>query len=595
MTDRIAFTGTMETEGRRIRGSVKLVGARTFRNGEWVEVDPNALMKASAANTIARWDHDPAKVLGRVSNDTLTVTRTPEGIAFETADLPHTTYADDALELVRGGYAGGSSFEIEGLRSSVSTDPTDGLRVRRYTSIKTLVDVSPVIDPAFASMAAAFNKESDVTEIIEEPVAPAPVIPQPAPQADPKPAFSVNETAEATERFARTLETSSIEAAMDNIVAASGGELSGVALDQYEAYAKVYGERKKADFNTAERASRMKALHDIRLGRIPKAPASEQFASDDYKHAFAQYLRSGNSRLMEQFAQTVAGDGTQGGFTVPDGFLTRLTTRLKAFGGVAGLADEITTTTGESLRWPYLDDTANSAAIATEGVQVASGGADLVFDSIELGAFEYDATGTGNAPLEISLSLLQDSAFDIEGRVGDALGQRIGRKQASDLANGTGSSQPVGLFTKTTDVMSATVASLAAPEHVFQVDAAYRELGNCRFVMSDTTLVKFWQAQSTTNQPLFIPGGASIGGAPHGTLYGYPVSIDPAAGNLVAFGDIKLGYIVRRVRGVQILVDPYTAQKRRAVAYHAWARMDANIQDANAYSVSTYASVTADT
>jgi HK97 family phage major capsid protein len=382
---------------------------------------------------------------------------------------------------------------------------------------------------------------------------------------------------------------------MDNIVAASGGELSGVALDQYEAYAKVYGERKKADFNTAERASRMKALHDIRLGRIPKAPASEQFASDDYKHAFAQYLRSGNSRLMEQFAQTVAGDGTQGGFTVPDGFLTRLTTRLKAFGGVAGLADEITTTTGESLRWPYLDDTANSAAIATEGVQVASGGADLVFDSIELGAFEYDATGTGNAPLEISLSLLQDSAFDIEGRVGDALGQRIGRKQASDLANGTGSSQPVGLFTKTTDVMSATVASLAAPEHVFQVDAAYRELGNCRFVMSDTTLVKFWQAQSTTNQPLFIPGGASIGGAPHGTLYGYPVSIDPAAGNLVAFGDIKLGYIVRRVRGVQILVDPYTAQKRRAVAYHAWARMDANIQDANAYSVSTYASVTADT
>jgi HK97 family phage major capsid protein len=142
--------------------------------------------------------------------------------------------------------------------------------------------------------------------------------------------------------------------------------------------------------------------------------------------------------------------------------------------------------------------------------------------------------------------------------------------------------------------MTATVVSLAAPEHIMQVDAAYRDGGNCRWIMSDTSLVKVWQSQTTANQPLFQPGAVDITGKPGLTLYGYPITNDAAAGNLVAFGDFRRGYIIRRVRGVQVLVDPYTAQSTRQIAYHAWARMDANIQDSYAYSVSTWASVNAD-
>ena len=101
-------------------------------------------------------------------------------------------------------------------------------------------------------------------------------------------------------------------------------------------------------------------------------------------------------------------------------------------------------------------------------------------------------------------------------------------------------------------------------------------------------------AQATTNEPLFLPG-RTLEGEPFGTLLGRPIINDPSAGNLVAFGDIKAGYIIRRVRGVQLLVDPFTAQKRRAVQYHAWARADANIQEPGAYSVSSWSGVSADT
>ena len=591
MSDLIAFAGKVEADGRRIKGHVVIKGSRTMRDGEWLEVDPAALVKADAKNVFALHDHDESKVLGRTKNGTLAITRTEDGISFETAELPNTQAANDALELARGGYYGGSSFRIEGLRSKFDY-AEDGTRIRRITSIQRLVDVSPVFDPAFAnSSAAAFSKESDVTEPITppvEPAAPPPPVVEPIKLAEPK--SGKDEWAS----FAKDLSTQQIEATMDQVFTAAKGELKGELLDRYEGFAQELQGRKREDAETKARAERMEALHNLRLGRAPKAPEqSETFASKDYEQAFSAYLRTGNPRLMEQFAQSIGGSGAEGGFTVPDGFLTRITERLKEYGGIAGVSDEITTSTGESLRWPSNDDTSNTAAIAAEGV-AGTAGADLTFGNLELGAFSYDANGTGNAPLKVSLELLQDSAFDIAGLVERKLGERIGRKQASHLATGAGATEPFGLLSKSADTMTATVVSLAAPEHIFQVDSAYRQLGNCRWIMSDTTLAKVWTAQATTNEPMFLPG-RTINGQPFDSLYGYPVTLDQAAGNLVAFGDIRRGYIVRRVRGVQVLVDPYTAQATRQVAYHAWARMDANIQDSFAYSVSTWASVTADT
>lgn len=588
MSDQITFAAKITAEGRRLKGSVTLTGARTFRDGEWVEVDPKALLKADASNVFATIDHDMARMVGRSKNGTLSLSRTEDGIAFETAELPNTTYANDALELARGGYYGGSSFTVEGHRSKFSVNPEDGIRVRTINSIKRLVDVSIVTDPAFAtSTAAAFSKENPMGKPVMEDTDEQPEAPPVAKFTEqPKP---VDEWA----AFAANLTTADIETQVDSLLAS--GNLKGEILDRIEGFNRVLGQRKLDEAKEQARAATAVAVNNARKGIIPVAPASsELFASRDYEEGFKQYLRTGNGRHMEQFAQAVAGDGSEGGYTVPDGFLAKISERLVAFGGIAGVSDELVTSSGESLRWPTNDDTANSAAIAAEGV-AGTAGADLTFGSIELGAFSYDANGTGNAALKVSLELLQDAAFDIAGLVGRKLGERIGRKQAVDLATGTGQSQPFGLLTKAADAMTATVVSLAAPEHILQVDSAYRDGGNCRWIMSDTSLAKVWQSQTTTNQPLFIPGGSDIIGKPGGQLYGYPITIDAAAGNLVAFGDFKRGYIVRRVRGVQVLVDPYTAQGTRQIAYHAWARMDADVQDSYAYSVSTWASVSADT
>lgn len=592
MSDRIAFAGKVEADGRRLRGEVVLAGSRTWRNNEWLEIDPAAVVKADAAGIFASWEHDDSKILASSGNGTLRVNRTETGFTYETDDLPNTSYANDALELVHGGYVTGTSFEIEGLRSSFSTDP-DGTRVRRITKIARLRQVGPVRDPAFVnSSVAAFSKEStDMGETIVEPtapVAPAPVI-TPAPKADDR-----SETYRTAEAFAKRQDTKSLEEAMGNLIA--GGLESAPRRETYDAFAAEYDRRTANDTESREHAERIALAHAMRTGKGPAAPKAQRGAteSEDYRQAFGQYLRTGRPELMEQFAQSVSGDGTQGGFLVPDGFVARVTERLKAFGGIARHAEELVTSTGESLRWTSNDDTGNAGAIATEGTAVASGGADLAFEGIELGAYEYDATGTGNLPVKVSKTLLQDSAFNLEALIERKLSQRIGRKQATHFATGTGNNQPVGLLTKAADTMTATAVSLAIPEHILQVDSEYRDMGNCRWILSDTSLLKIWQSQDTTNRPMIVPG-QGIDGKPSDLLWGYPYQIDPAAGDLVAFGDIREGYIIRRVRAIEILVDPYSYNSARQVAYHAWARADATINDGYAYSVSDWSTVSADT
>jgi HK97 family phage major capsid protein len=594
MSERIAFAAQVTADGRRIRGSVQLAGQRTRRNGEWVEVDPAAIVAADASDVVGRWEHDPQKILGRPGNGTLELRRTDQGIEYELTDLPPTTYADDALALVRGGYVSGSSFEIGGqIRSTFSTDPDTGERVRRIVHIERLVDVSPVAAPAFAaSTAAAFAEETEMPAPVEGAIAPTT---PPAPPAAPT-TFSETPKSGKDEwaAFARDLSTEQIEATLDQIFSATRGDLQGEILDRYEGFAAVLQDRKRIDAETRARAERMQTLHALRLGRVPKAPDHELFASDDYHQAFARYVR-GEITAMEQFAQAIAGDGTQGGYLVPEAPRTKIVETMAAFGGIQKVAEILETGDGRTIPYPTNDDTANSAVVASEGAAPASAGADLVFGEVALGAFSVAATGASNQPLKVSWELLQDAAFDVEGFIARKLGERLGRKAAAYYATGVGSTEPLGLLAKTPDTMTATTMRAALVEHHFQVNEAYREAGNCRWILSDTTLAKVWNSVDKEGRPLFIPAAESSGaGRPAGFLLGYPVQLDSGAGNLVAFGDIFQGYIIRRVRGVQVVVDPYNNTATRQTAYHAWIRTDAAIQDSAAVSVSDYSSVTAD-
>jgi len=316
---------------------------------------------------------------------------------------------------------------------------------------------------------------------------------------------------------------------------------------------------------------------------------------DTLERAFDHYLRTGreNADIVELRAQSVGTDSA-GGFLVPDTWRQKLQERLKDFGGLATAVEEISTSGGEPLRWPTLDDTANSGVIATEGTAPASGGADLVFGEKVLGAFRYVAPGTGQLPLRVSLELLQDAMFDIQGLVQRKLGERIARSQAAHWVTGNGTTEPFGLDTGTsgTAFTSAGITYAELVNAVHEVDPAYRTTASWTF--NDATLAKIESIVDTTGRPILNDANAGIAAGPNNkSLLGYPVVIDQAwptytdggTNKWGAFGDLRQGYVIRRVQDLTLIVDPYTRVNEGQVQYVLWARADGVPQDTNAYRV----------
>lgn len=318
---------------------------------------------------------------------------------------------------------------------------------------------------------------------------------------------------------------------------------------------------------------------------------------DTLTRAFDHYLRTGreNADLVELRAQGTSPDSA-GGFLVPETMRNKIVDRLKTFGGLATAVEEITTSSGEPLRWPTLDDTANVGVIAPENTAPASGGADLVFGEKVLGAFKYVAPGAGQLPLRVSVELLQDSAFDVQGLVERKLGERIGRAQAVHWVTGNGTTEPFGIDTgisvavDTFDAATPTYDELVDAVH--QVDPAYRM--NAVWSFNDATMAQIEKVLDANGRPLLNPAAEGIATGPHTTtLLGYPVVIDQAwptysdatATKWGVFGDLRSGYVIRRVKDLTLIVNPYSRANEGQVEYTLWARADGVPQDTAAYRV----------
>lgn len=396
----------------------------------------------------------------------------------------------------------------------------------------------------------------------------------------------------------RTIEE--ILAAQQTIIDAASSEDRNLTADEIKAYES--DETELQGVQASEAVFKRNAAYNtvVTPAGQPKRGAATE---DTYDNAFWAYVKSGgkaNGDLQIRNDQS-EGVGSQGGYLVPDLFRQKLVERLKAFGGIASLAERYTTGNGNPVEWPTIDDTSNVGEIVQEG-QTFSAGADLAFGTNSLGAYSYVAGGGGSTPLRLSLELVQDSAFDLQGLLTRLLATRIGRIQAIHWAVGTGVAQPLGLVTGKTLVTSAANTGLTYEDlvtYVHSVDPAYRGTG-CGWVMNDLTFAAIKKIKNpTSGDYVYIGGGTNnIQGASQepGLLLDFPVTIDqalPAYVNAspttpaIVFGNVNLGYIVRDVKDVQLLVNPYTRMANRQIEFTAWARADGTQQDTNAYMVGT--------
>lgn len=387
-----------------------------------------------------------------------------------------------------------------------------------------------------------------------------------------------------------------LEALAAIIASAEDRPLTDEEAERYEALeGQLQAARRDVEIRSRQTAYETPVPHGLHVA----APKDD----DTLERAFDHYLRTGreNQDLTELRAQGEAA-GTEGGYLVPDEFRNKIVERMVAFGGIAGAAETITTGTGAPMSWPTLDDTANVGEIVNEGGTFSSG-ADIVFGQEELSAYKYMAGGGSQLPLRVSVELLQDSAFDVQGLVSRLLGTRIARIQATHLVTGTGINEPQGITTGLTgieladDTAGITYADLVAFIH--SVDPEYRD--GAMWAFNDATLKLLELIEDSNGDPIWRPFNATMatgaqgdGGkvGQTGTLLGYPYLVDQAFPdidvdandvNWGVFGQLREGYLIRRVKDVTLIVNPWTRAANGQVEYTAWARMDAVQQNTNAY------------
>lgn len=336
------------------------------------------------------------------------------------------------------------------------------------------------------------------------------------------------------------------------------------------------GERAEREQKLAEAESRANAGDPRRPApdlEEQRAAAEDREKTPEYKEVFQKSLRFGAASLdaeerqvlmsgrasipQEARAQSVGTDSA-GGYTVPEGFAGTIDKSLAMWGPMwdGNIVQELNTATGNPLPYPTVDDTAKRGRQKAENAAVDDDGSDdVVFGEKMFNAFIYD-TGMVKVPLE----LLQDSAFDIEALMTELFGERLGRTANEVLTTGTGSGQPNGIVTASTEgVVTAGTATFTADELInffHSVDPAYRQSPRCRWMFNDTTLAAIRKLKDGQGNYLWQMGDVRSGEPD--TFQGKPYSVNQAMADSAAsakpivFGDMSK-FLVRKVRGFEVM------------------------------------------
>jgi len=295
-----------------------------------------------------------------------------------------------------------------------------------------------------------------------------------------------------------------------------------------------------------------------------EARAQDVQGKPEYRDAFVALARAGfdpqeispelravlKAGVTELRAQTTTVGA--GGYTVPTDLANAVDKTLKAWGPMYNedICTVITTSSGNPLDFPKIDDTAVAVAQHSEAAAMTDdGGVDATFTKLTLGAFAYDTEW-----VQISMELLQDSAINIEQFLGELLGERLARRVNSELTVGDGTGDPLGIVAASTLGVTAVSQTAVTFDELLDlyhsVDPAYRASPKARWMFNDTTLKAIRKLKGGDGQYIWQMGDVRTG-AP-GTLFDKPYSVNQACVNgatgtkPIVFGDFGK-YYVRKV------------------------------------------------
>jgi HK97 family phage major capsid protein len=339
-----------------------------------------------------------------------------------------------------------------------------------------------------------------------------------------------------------------------------------------------------ADFDKTEKlvereeklAAMEKRSEEARAARRPNPGDGEERGDDapegdksklTYRHVFAKaicgplenlsneeraILRKGATQFSEQRAQST-GTGSAGGFFIPTELENTIVKSMLAWGPMydPGVTTVMTTSSGNPIKVPTVDDTTKTVGAHTENTALADTGAkDVVIGQKDLGAYAFDTEF-----IRWSWELDADSIFGMEALLGDLLGERLGRRANLELTTGNGTTAPNGIVTAASLGITAASATAITFDEVIElehsVDPAYRASPKAAYMMNDAILKAVRKLKDGQGNYLWQAGNVQAG-IP-GTLNGRKYFVNQAmvgtmaaAARVMLFGDLSK-YWVRKV------------------------------------------------
>ena len=264
-------------------------------------------------------------------------------------------------------------------------------------------------------------------------------------------------------------------------------------------------------------------------------------ASDAYKTAFWNQIRSKNMMTPELKNALQEGVDSEGGYLVPDEYEHTLVMGLEGANVIRAHAHVFTTSNGVH-KIPVVASKGTASWIDEEGAYTES---DDVF-----GQEQIDAHKLGTI-IKVSEELITDSVFDLEQYFTAEFARRIGSKEEEAFLVGNGVKKPTGLLNETggaqLGVTAASATAITADELIdlyYSLKSPYRK--NAIWILNDSTIKAIRKLKDSSGQYLWQPAIKdgevnTILGKPYFTS-SYAPEIGSAAKSIL-FGDLNFYWI----------------------------------------------------
>jgi len=324
----------------------------------------------------------------------------------------------------------------------------------------------------------------------------------------------------------------------------------------------------------------------------PQLEAGRPHDQDEYKDAFAGYIKRGEEKALS------IGSNADGGYLVPSETEADILGRLAAISPIRAIASvrQVSSTVYKkpvALTGPAVGWVAETAARP----QTASQTIDLIdFPTAELYAM----------PAATS-AFLDDAAVDVGQWIADEVNAAFAEQETTAFVAGNGTNKPKGflaedqvaeaswawdkigyLATGVSGDWPASNKSDVLIDLVYALKAGYRQ--NASWVMNRKTQGAVRKFKDADGNYLWQPASAAGGKA---TLMGFDlVEAEDmpdiaAAATPIAFGDFRRGYLVVDRQGVNVLRDPFSAKPY--VLFYTTKRVGGGVQDFDAIKLLKFA------